>query len=237
MNGIQRIQKRKVSEEIVDEIKRLIQNGEFSSNCKLPPEKELSEMFGVGRSSIREALSMLASADIVETRQGEGTFVRKVGVSDYIHPLAISMIAEKQQTLHLLETRKIVELGIVEAAAIRADEEDFLNMKKAILDLERQLELGETGVEADLDFHKTIAVASKNPVLIQVLENLSEIMTESLEYTLRHNTGRYAARRKLVVMEHKAIYECLVRRDQAGAVQAMKNHLENVRQKTLRLDE
>lgn len=237
MEGINRIQKRKISEEVVNEIKRLIQDGVFTSNTKLPPEKELGEMFGVGRSSIREALSMLAAADIVETRQGEGTFVRKIDLTDYIHPLVLSMVAEKKQTLHLLETRRIVELGTVELAAIRANESDFNEMKEALLDMEQQLKLGRTGMQADFAFHRAIAAASKNPVLIQVMENLSQLMKHSLEYTLRQNTGKYAERRKLVLQEHQDIFANLEKRDPQGAVSAMQIHLEKVRQKLLSLDQ
>ncbi len=237
MKGINRIHKRKISEEVVNEIKRLIQDGAIAPNTKLPPEKELSEMFGVGRSSIREALSMLAAADIVQTRQGEGTFVRKIDLADYIHPLVLSMVAEKKQTLHLLETRRIVELGTVELAAIRASESDFKEMKKTLLDFERQLKLGETGMQADFAFHRAIAMASKNPVLIQVMENLSQLMKQSLEYTLRQNTGKYAERRKLVLLEHQDIFSKLEKRDPQGAVAAMEIHFEKVRQKLLSLDQ
>lgn len=237
MEGINRIEKRKISEEVVNEIKRLIQDGVFTSNTKLPPEKELAEMFGVGRSSIREALSMLAAADIVETRQGEGSFVRKIDLTDYIHPLVLSMVAEKKQTLHLLETRRIVELGTVELAAIRANQSDFNEMKEALLDMEQQLKLGRTGMQADFAFHRAIAAASKNPVLIQVMENLSQLMKHSLEYTLRQNTGKYAERRKLVLQEHQDIFANLEKRDPKGAVSAMQIHLEKVRQKLLSLDQ
>lgn len=231
MQSINRIQKRKVTNEIVDELKRLIQEGVFTSDSKLPPEKELSDMFGVGRSSVREALSMLSAAQIIETRQGEGTFVRKTGLGDYIHPLAVSMIVEKQETLNLLETRKIVETGTAELAALRADEHDLAVMRQTLQDLERQLAQGETGWLADFAFHRAVAEASKNPVLVQIIDNLSKIMKLSLEYTLSQNTGKFAERRKLLLQEHKAIFACIEQKDPKGAAAAMQYHLEQVRKK------
>jgi GntR family transcriptional repressor for pyruvate dehydrogenase complex len=236
MRKVKPIRRKKVSEEIVEEIKRLIEQGELPSDSKLPSEKELSDMFGVGRSSIHEALSMLAAARIIETRQGEGTFVRKVDLSDYIHPLALSIVAKKEQTLHLLETRKIIELGTVELAALRADQHDLKEMKKALLDFECQLEMGEDGVDADFAFHRAVAVASKNPILIQVIDNLSPVLKQSLNYTLYQNMGNLEKRRS-VLQEHKEIFGSIEKRDAQGAVACMRQHLENVRKKLLELKE
>jgi GntR family transcriptional repressor for pyruvate dehydrogenase complex len=225
MSVINRIQKRKVSEEIVDEIKRLISEGVFLPDHKLPSETELSNRFGVGRSSIREALSMLAAAEIVETRQGEGTYVRKVDIGNYIHPLALSMVTEKQQTLHLLEMRQIVEAGIVELAAIRRDENDIKEMKKAILDLETKLKLGEPEMDADFNFHMAVASASKNPLLIQTIENLTQVMKQSIEYTYKEKN---LERRWQSLQEHKNIFACIENKDPEGAVAALKQHLDNI---------
>lgn len=236
MREVRRIKRKKVSEEVVDEIKRLIEKGVLAPDSKLPSEKELSDMFGVGRSSIREALSMLAAARIIETRQGEGTFVRRVDLTDYIHPLALSIVAKKEQTLHLLETRQIIELGTVELAALRADKKDLQTMKQILLDFEYQLEMGEVGEEADFAFHRAVAVASKNPILIQVFDNLSPVLKQSLNYTLYQNVGNVEKRRS-VLQEHKEIFSCIKKRDAQGAVACMRQHLENVRQKLLALKE
>ncbi|MFM1653912.1 FadR/GntR family transcriptional regulator [Brevibacillus sp. B_LB10_24] len=235
MLEINRIQKRKVSEEIVGEIKRLISKGVFLTDQKLPSETELAHQFGVSRSSIREALSMLASAEIIETRQGEGTYVRKVQIGDYIHPLVLSMVTEKEQALHLLEMRQIFEIGTVEIAAARRNENDLAELKQTILELEMQLKLGESGMEADFHFHRAIAEATKNPLLIQTMENLTHVMKQSLEYTHSHNVGN-TERRWRVLKEHQEIFACIEKGDSHGAVAALKEHLENVRNKLKALD-
>jgi GntR family transcriptional regulator, transcriptional repressor for pyruvate dehydrogenase complex len=225
MIEIHRIQKRKVSKDIVDEIKRLISDGVFLPDQKLPSETELSNRFGVGRSSLREALSMLAAAEIIETRQGEGTYVRKVDIGNFIHPLALSMVTEKEQTLNLLEMRKVVESGIVELAAIRRDESDIKKIKKSILDHETQLKLGEPEMEADFNFHMAIASASKNPLLIQTIQNVTQVMKQSIEYTYRDKTaeGRWQS-----LQEHKDLFTCIETRDPQGSAVALKLHLDNV---------
>jgi GntR family transcriptional regulator, transcriptional repressor for pyruvate dehydrogenase complex len=225
MSGISRIQKQKVSNEIVKEIKRLINENVFLPEQKLPSETELSNQFGVSRSSVREALSMLASANIIETRQGEGTYVRKVEIGNYIHPLALSIVTKKEQTIHLLEIRQIVESGSVELAAVRRDESDIKEIKKAILELEMKLELGEPERDADFNFHMAVASASKNPLLIQTMENLTQIMKQSIEYTYKEKS---LEKRWQSLQEHKDIFTCIENRDPQGAVYALKQHLNSV---------
>ncbi|WCK56443.1 FadR/GntR family transcriptional regulator [Aneurinibacillus sp. Ricciae_BoGa-3] len=225
MNRIARIQRRKISGEIVDEIKRLISEGVFSPDDKLPSETELCNQFGVGRSSVREALSMLAAAEIIETRQGEGTFVRKIQIGNYIHPLALSIVTEKQQTLHLLEMRRYVESGIVELAAIRRDQNDIKEIRKTLLDLEMKLQLGESEMEADFNFHMAVASASKNPLLIQTIENLAQVMKQSIEYAYKEKN---LERRWQSLQEHKDIFSHIENQDSLGAVSALKRHLENI---------
>jgi GntR family transcriptional regulator, transcriptional repressor for pyruvate dehydrogenase complex len=225
MSGINRIQKRKISGEIVVEIKRLISDGVFLPEDKLPSETELSNQFGVGRSSVREALSMLAAAEIIETRQGEGTFVRKIQIGNYIPPLALSIVTEKQQTLHLLEMRQFVESGIVELASIRRDENDIKEIRKTLLDLEMKLELGEPEMEADFNFHMAVASASKNPLLIQTIENLAHVMKQSIEYAYKEKN---LERRWQSLLEHKDIFFHIEKKDPQGAVSALKRHLGNI---------
>lgn len=225
MSGIKRIEKRKVSGEIVAEIKRLISDGVFQPEEKLPSETELSNQFGVSRASVREALSMLAAAEILETRQGQGTFVRHVQVGNYIHPLALSIVTEEKQTLQLLEMRQVVEAGTVEFAAIRRNENDIKDIKQSVLDIEAQLESGESEMEADFNFHMAVAAASKNPLLIKSIENIAQVMRESLQFTYREKKQE---RRWEVLQEHKDILDCIQNKDPEGAILAMKWHLKSV---------
>jgi GntR family transcriptional repressor for pyruvate dehydrogenase complex len=168
---------------------------------------------------------MLASAEIVETRQGEGTYIRKVEIGNYIHLLALSLVTEREQTLNLLEMRKVVESGTVELAAIRRDETDIKKIKKAILDLEMKLELGEPEMEADFNFHLAIASASKNPLLIQTIENVTQVMKQSIEYAYKE---KKLEKRWQSLQEHKDILACIENRDPQEAVLALNRHLDNV---------
>jgi GntR family transcriptional regulator, transcriptional repressor for pyruvate dehydrogenase complex len=235
MPQINPIQKRKVSEEIASEIKRLIHERVFTPEERLPSELDLAGQFGVGRTSIREALSMLSSAGLIETRQGEGTFVKNVKIGDYIHPLALSVVTQKEQTLQLLEFRQIIELRAVELAALRRDESDITTIQQTINDLERQIVLGKSGMEADFAFHCAVAAASRNPLILQVMENLTHVMLQSLKYTHRQNEGN-SVRQQRVLKEHLQIFKSIQESNPQGAIQALGIHLENVRQKILELD-
>lgn len=228
---VSKIKKGKISEVIANRIKQMIEEGEFSLNERLPTEKELCEIFGVGRSSIREALIILSSAEIIETKQGEGAFIRKTDLQSFIHPLALSMVSKREQVIHLMEIREMVEIGAVQLAAIRADKIDLLKMKKAMMDYELEYEDIKLRKEHDFTFHQTIAHATKNPILIKFMENISGLIVQSIEYSISQNKGIYSERKQDVLVEHQSILDCIERKDQEEAKKAMKKHFKGIHDK------
>ena len=107
------IKTKKIYEEIVEQIKELFAQGDLKPGDKLLSEREFAERLQVSRASVREALSALEAMGLIEIKPGEGTFIRQMGVSSIIEPLALLLLMEKDQVFELFELRKILE---VEAA-------------------------------------------------------------------------------------------------------------------------
>lgn len=224
------IKRMKVSEQIVEEIKRLIREGVYPPESKLPSEAELAKMFGVSRSPVREALSVLVASGLIESRQGGGSVVKSTQITDLIEQVALEMI-DIQQVLHLLEMRTILETEAAALAAERRKEQHLLQLKRALDDFGKMIkDDNDIGLEADFAFHLAVVEASHNPVLLQVLNNISDLYRKSLKFTLKQNRGLQRKKEK-VVNEHRLIYEAIKNQDSESARKYMREHLLNVRKK------
>ncbi|MBX6394334.1 MAG: FadR family transcriptional regulator [Alicyclobacillaceae bacterium] len=231
---IRPVRRARLSDAVIEQLKELIREGVYPPGSKLPPEKELAQQFGVSRASVREALTVLASAGIIEIRQGEGSFVLEVDVSRYIPPVAVSMISFPEQILHLLETRMILEASAAELAARRAGEKDLTDIETALQGYLDELQAGRVGDAHDLQFHQAIARATRNPVLVELMARVSDLIREGMRYTLGQNVGNEQRMRE-VYEEHSRIYRAIRTRDPEEAREAMVFHLDKVRQKVQRM--
>lgn len=227
---IRPLKKRKLSDDVVDQLKERIQSGAFPPGSKLPTEKELVEQFGVSRASIREALSILASAKIIEIRQGEGSFVLKVSLSQLIPPVAVSMLSFPKDILHFLEVRTVLEATAAELAAERSTSADWVAMQRAADRYLSEIESRQMGASGDFDLHQAIAVSTRNPALVELMNRISDLIREGMRYSLGQNAGNLF-RSYQVHREHQAIIDAIRARDKDQARAAMTLHLENVRQK------
>jgi GntR family transcriptional repressor for pyruvate dehydrogenase complex len=233
LEGLKPIERTKLSHTVMARIKALIASGEYPPGQRLPTEKELAEAFGVSRMSVREALSALAAAGLIEVRHGEGSFVRRVDVTHYLPPIAASLAGFPEAALQLLEVRSILEAGAAELAAQRADDTALQELEAAAMAYRSQVEAQETGLEGDLRLHRAIANAAGNPVLTELMNRISDLIAQGMAYTLGQNAGDPEQARQ-VADEHDDIVAAIRRRDPAAARAAMLRHLANVRAKVVR---
>ncbi|MCL6516138.1 FadR/GntR family transcriptional regulator [Alicyclobacillus sp.] len=231
---MEKISRSRLSDVVVERIKGMIQSGEYPPGKRLPSEKELAEAFGVSRMCIREALSVLAAARIIEVRHGEGSFVRKVDVSTYIPPVAASLLNFPEAALHLLEVRILLEAGAAELAAQRADDSSLQQMEEALDGYWHEVSMHGSGAGSDLKLHRAIARATQNDVLVELMDRIADLVAEGMTYTLGKNQGD-PERVRQVADEHAAIVAAIRRGDAIAARTAMVEHLENVRRKLARL--
>jgi GntR family transcriptional regulator, transcriptional repressor for pyruvate dehydrogenase complex len=231
---IQRVQRFRLSDEVVKELKRLIKNQVYPSGSKLPSEKQLAEKFGVSRVSIREALSILSSAKIIEIRHGEGSFVRNTNIGSYLPPVAASLVAVPEHILHLIEVRMTLEVSTAKFAADRATEKNIQEMDDACSSYMQEVQTGGYGEKSDMRFHRAIAAATQNPVFQEMMSPLVGLLRESMRFTLGKNVGNFE-RVQEVYAEHKRILSAIQNRQPDKAASAMYEHLLIVHKKVAKL--
>jgi GntR family transcriptional repressor for pyruvate dehydrogenase complex len=218
------VKTKKVYEEIIGQIKKLIVDGKLQPGDKLLSERELSEKLNVSRASVREAFSALEMMGIIAIRPGEGSFVRQVSFEGMLEPLSFILRMEIDDIMQLLEVRKILEVETAALAAQRSSAEDLEDIHSSLVSMMEELRRGEIGDAADASFHFAIAKAANNPVLIRVMNTISDLM----------NSAFRSSRQKLFLVEnmpavlynaHVEIYEAIADRNPALARLRMREHL------------
>ena len=223
------IQKKKLYEEVMDQISKLIASGEYKVGDRLPSLQELSEMFEVGKPTLREALSVLASAGVVEIRHGSGIFVHRTGTEEIPSSVFLGSV-ERDNLLSWLEFRQAIEGEAARLAAIRREDSDLIQIEEAQDQLEAEINQGRIGAEWDYLFHERIALATHNPIFSQAITTTADILKQYFELSLRQSLAM-PSRRGVVMTEHREILAYLQRQDSVGAREAMLRHLENVEKK------
>ncbi|MDR5693986.1 MAG: FadR/GntR family transcriptional regulator [Armatimonadota bacterium] len=217
------VRKTKVYEEVASRIQRLILEGRLKPGDYLPPERELAEVFGVSRTSIRDAIRVLELLGLVEPRHGEGTLIKEVSPDILTAPLTTILTAKKALLAELLEVRKMFEPNVARYAALRASPEEIEKLQSIVARQEEKVQRGEVAIEEDDEFHYTIAKASRNQVTLRVVDVLMDLLRESRERALQIE-GRPARS----LQGHKRILQAIQRRDGEAAAEAMFKHIEEI---------
>lgn len=162
-------QTKTLAEQVADGIMNLIQETPYKAGDKLPTEKELCESTGAGRNTVREALKILASRNVLEIRQGAGTFVsEKQGIPD--DPLGFSMVNDHVKlTKDLLQVRIMLEPQIAALAAQCAKEHEIKELEEILEEMEAVMKKREDYSELDTKFHTKIAQCTHNIVMENLL--------------------------------------------------------------------
>jgi GntR family transcriptional repressor for pyruvate dehydrogenase complex len=220
----QPIKPKKVSSQIADQIRSSILAGEFAPGDKLPPERELAEMFGVSRPSVREALNVLASAGLVMSYQGGGTVVMSLVETAAGNPLTELIRVEQERALDVIEVRKGMESWTAYYAAQRALPEDLRRLEEIVEGMQRNLEGVKPSEDLDANFHIVIARATHNIVWLHLMQSLFDAMKEFQQSVWR---AVYLTQddHHLLFKHHHRIYEAIKGKDADGARDAMIEHL------------
>jgi DNA-binding FadR family transcriptional regulator len=203
--------------------------GDFKPGRKLPTEAELAAHFGVGRSTVREALSRLRSDGIIETRRGSGSHVvapkpAAGAVTPPIHSLA--------DVERFYAFRSCVEAGAAAAAAASCGEEELRAIRAGLQALHEALERGQASAEADTQFHVAIAHASRNPFFITTLTTVVPIR-QFVDVFSSARDNRSPEHLRDTHAEHQAIYNAIARHSPHEAEQAMRVHVLNTKVRLL----
>ncbi|OLO40266.1 transcriptional regulator [Alkalihalophilus pseudofirmus] len=210
--------------EIIKQLNQIIRNDQLKSGDRLPSERELSERLQVGRSSVREAFRALELLELIETRRGEGTFIKKAGSHRLVEIILSFILNDESARQNLAETRKIVEVEALRLACQRITDEQLDTLNKLIEKSKSEWQHGDFPVEEDYLFHKTIVEACHNGLLLNLWIPLVEYNKVAIRESLARE-GRPAAS----IAEHEKVYEALSRKCEQEAVVALEEHLKNSR--------
>ena len=213
-------------EQIIEQIEGSILAGELKPGDQLPAERELAQKFGVSRTAVREAVKALREKGLVEAISGRGTFITN-GTSQAIRQsLDLMMrIGQPDGGVHLAEMRLILEPGIAALAATRVEEQHLAVMREAIAVMDGARQNPDAFIEADLDFHLALAEAAANPLILSLLDSIVGLLREQRMRIFNVDGGPERGQ-----FHHKRILEAVESRNPEKAGEAMRAHLEQVRE-------
>ncbi|WP_207202255.1 MULTISPECIES: FadR/GntR family transcriptional regulator [unclassified Pseudomonas] len=214
-----------LADQVTAALKAHIASGEALPGSRLPTEPVLSERFGVSRTVIREAISRLKSAGLVEVRQGSGTVVSE-GAHIKAFTIDLDVRGSIEAVLRVTELRRGIEGEAAALAAQRHTQEQLQAIHQALLAIDAAEQAGLDGVEQDLAFHFSISQATGNPLYPSLHEFIAQFIKEAIRIT-RSNEERRRDLASTVRTEHFAVYAAIAARDVEGARQAALTHIHN----------
>lgn len=220
--------------QLVRRLTESIQAGELRPGDRLPTESELVRSHGVSRTVVREAMSRLNAQGLVETQHGRGSFVlaSPSSTSFSVDPAGARSIDELAE---LLEFRIGFETEAAALASARADSTRIAAIKEALSRFLEATDRPSDSVKADFEFHRSVAVASGNRYLLQILDSLGRTAIAAPRARLAVSSDEDPTpHHRLVAEEHRTIYEAIARRDPADARAAMRVHLANSKHRLTR---
>jgi GntR family transcriptional repressor for pyruvate dehydrogenase complex len=213
-------------EDLVERVVRAIESEIFARRLpvgtRLPPEREFSERLGVSRTVVREAVRILVTKGLLDTRHGIGTSVRAVTRHEVLEPLTLFLRScdEKVTIDHLHQVRSTLEVESAGVAAEHATEADIEDLRRICTEMEAVASEPEQFAQKDAEFHRRLSQTTHNPLMTLLLDSIRDLMAE-----VRTLVAREPGLFERVMPTHVQILECVASRDVQGARSAMREHL------------
>jgi DNA-binding FadR family transcriptional regulator len=218
---IQAIEPRRLYRQIADQLRALIDGGEFAPGSRLPAERELAQQLGVSRPSVREALIALEVEGVVEVRMGSGVYVR----SRAARAVAVVPAVEGEGPLETIRARQVVEGELAARAALASSPALVAALTEAVDQMEQDIDAGLMPLRGDRLFHLRMAEAAENAPLLRVVTQLFDERNNPLFERLgRHFEN--AANWRAAVAEHRRVVQAVAAGDPEAARAAMREHLQ-----------
>ncbi len=221
-NVFRAIEQRKVSAQIVDQVKSLIANGRLKPGDALPPERELMKVFNVSRPTLREALNTLSTMGFVQMAQRRRTRVKSLVPSNITEPLHHLLKEDMKVSLELIESRSIIETGNVRLAAKRATQDDIERLEKCLEKMGQKLRDNKSFTDEDAAFHLAIAEATHNKIQTHLMFSIYDLLKEKVGLCYFNDETDY------MYQQHCDIVEAIKARDERRAQNRMEVHLSYV---------
>jgi GntR family transcriptional regulator, transcriptional repressor for pyruvate dehydrogenase complex len=226
---------RSLAIDLVMSLENRIKSGSYPVGTRMPTESEIMMEFGVSRTVVREAISRLQQARLVVTQQGIGSFVSEPPTDERGFSISSTEIATIFDIVHVLELRISLETECAGLSAQRRNERQLASMKAALDEFDICADSGKETVDADFQFHLSIAEATQNPHFFDLMRYLGATVIPRA----RVNSPKLAMEEKRAYLErvnseHRSIYDAIARKDSDSARAAMRLHLTNSRERLRR---
>ena len=208
---------------VVHAIEEQVLAGRLAVGTRLPPEREFSEQLGVSRPVVREAVRILTTRGLLETRHGIGTTVRAISRADVVKPLTLFLRSRGQEVSlqHLHQVRSILEVENAGIAAEQGTEEDIRDLERICLEMEAVANDAALFALKDTEFHRRLGQTTHNPLLILLLDSVHGMMAE-VRALVATQEGLF----ERVMPTHMRVLQAVAAHDSPGAREAMREHLE-----------
>lgn len=223
----ERDENKKMSDTVIRQIQKMILEGELCEGDKLPPEREMTERFSIGRPALREALKSLEILGLIERRHGLGNFVVNNIQTSYYEPLSLSFVMSHGTPQEIWEMRCCLEIFAVRKAAEAATPTDVLALRSNV----KQMMSAETPSQKasfDRSMHLEIVRIANNTLLYHTMENIAYLMDHFIEKTVRLSYFEDDSIEN-IYKEHSAIISAIEKHDPDAAEAAMNAHLGNIK--------
>jgi GntR family transcriptional regulator, transcriptional repressor for pyruvate dehydrogenase complex len=196
-------------------------SGEIAPGDRMPSERQLAADLGVGRSAVREAITALALLGLVEVRQGDGTYLRRIDTGLPIDSIEWGMLLGRRRTHDLIEARRHLEIVVAGLAATRRDEVAMQELRRLVADMEAATGDPARFVAADVAFHLCLARATGNDVLSRMLTSIGQLLGDWIARVMTRPESYPPT-----LAEHRAVMEAIAASDAAAAQAAMAAHMD-----------
>jgi Transcriptional regulators len=217
----------KVYEQVIEQIKSKIKSGEIKKGDKLPSEREMSELIGVSRTSVREAIRALEVVGLVESKQGAGNYIKTNFDNSLFEPLSVMFMLQESSVKEMYDLRETLELECAKLSA-KNIEDNELALLTAIVDRMYLAGSEEESLELDIKFHYLIAKASRNVLLINMLDVISQLMDEFIQKSRMQILHEGNTKESLLEI-HENLLRALKCKDEGKVCNAMKEHFDLIR--------
>ena len=212
-----------VSEQIFEQLKEKITSGELQPGEKLPSENELCRLYGVSRTTIRQALANLSSLELIETKFGEGSFVKQTNIGDVISSLLNTPRLSKESILEVIEFRQIIEPPVAKLACKKAADRDVKLLRTLYRNMvEHQNDLA-AFTKYDREFHLAIARISGNAHIVRIFDIISDVLHSAFD-DIVSKRGNSAG-----IKYHGMILNAFEIRDDYAVYRIMQEHMDDMR--------
>lgn len=213
---------------IVDQVKQNIASGNLKKGDKLPSERQMSEMFGLSRATIREAIKALNTLGIIECSHGSGNYISSNLSNSLTEPLSIMFMLEGGHPGHTLELRRALEFAAAGSAARNIEETELARLRALCDCIEASTDENEKA-RYDFQFHREIARASGNPLLIVLLNAVETLISEHV-HDARASILKDSSKEDIINRQHRDIVDALSRSSPEEAEKAVLAHIELIRE-------